>query len=61
MAQKSSFFLAVLFIANPFMILFFQNCSSAPQAYKAQNEEKSGRVPTSEAKDVVKAQYKNPF
>ena len=28
MATKSSFFLAVLLIANPFMLLAFQNCSS---------------------------------
>ena len=27
MATKSSFFLAVLLIANPFMLLVFQNCS----------------------------------
>lgn len=27
MATKSSYMLAVLLIANPFMLLFFQNCS----------------------------------
>ena len=27
MATKSSFFLAVLLIVNPFMLLIFQNCS----------------------------------
>jgi hypothetical protein len=31
MATKSSYLLAVLLIANPFMLLFFQNCSSGPQ------------------------------
>jgi hypothetical protein len=31
MATKSSYFLAVLLIANPFMLLFFQNCSPSPQ------------------------------
>jgi hypothetical protein len=31
MASKSSYFLAVLLIANPFMLLFFQNCSPNPQ------------------------------
>lgn len=31
MAAKSSYFLAVLLIANPFMLLFFQNCSYSPQ------------------------------
>jgi len=30
MAKKSSFLLAVLFIANPFVLLFYQNCSKAP-------------------------------
>jgi hypothetical protein len=28
MATKSSYFLAILLIANPFMLLVFQNCSS---------------------------------
>ena len=31
MAVKSSYFLAVLLIANPFMLLAFQNCSSSTQ------------------------------
>ena len=31
MATKSSYFLAVLLIANPFMLLFFQNCSPTSQ------------------------------
>lgn len=31
MAKKSSYMLAVLLIANPFMLLFFQNCSKHPQ------------------------------
>ena len=31
MANKSSFLLAVLFIANPFVLLFYQNCSIVPQ------------------------------
>ncbi len=30
MANKSSFLLAVLFIANPFVLLFYQNCSVVP-------------------------------
>ncbi len=29
MAIRSSYFLAVLLIANPFMLLVFQNCSSS--------------------------------
>ena len=31
MASKSSYFLAVLLIANPFMLLLFQNCSPNSQ------------------------------
>ena len=31
MAQRSSLFLAILFAANPFMLLVFQNCSVLPQ------------------------------
>ena len=31
MATKSSFFLAVLLIANPFILLFFQNCTPSLQ------------------------------
>lgn len=30
MANKSSYLLAVLFIANPFVLLFYQNCSIVP-------------------------------
>ncbi len=33
MAKRSSFFLAVLFIANPFMLLFYQNCSVTPTSH----------------------------
>ena len=31
MAKRSSYMLAILLIANPFMLLFFQNCSKPPQ------------------------------
>lgn len=31
MAKRSSYMLALLLIANPFMLLFFQNCSKPPQ------------------------------
>lgn len=37
MVNKSSFFLAVLFIANPFVLLFYQNCTVLPQS-QAQKE-----------------------
>ncbi len=30
MAKKSSFLLAILFVANPVMLLLFQNCSVMP-------------------------------
>jgi preprotein translocase subunit SecG len=53
MATKSSFILAILFIANPFMLLFFQNCSVAPQ-HQASNTivEKAATQNTSE--EIVK-------
>ena len=35
MANKSSFLLAILFIANPFVLLFYQNCSVQPAAKSA--------------------------
>ena len=39
MATKSSYFLAVLLIANPFMLLFFQNCSPSPHERVVASEE----------------------
>ena len=30
MANRSSFMFALLFLLNPVMLLFFQNCSQAP-------------------------------
>ncbi|MFN3696748.1 MAG: hypothetical protein ACK4VO_04840 [Pseudobdellovibrio sp.] len=38
MAKKSSFLLAVLFIANPFVLLFYQNCSKAPHPKTAETK-----------------------
>lgn len=35
MATKSSYMLAVLLIANPFMLLFFQNCSATTPSDRA--------------------------
>ncbi len=32
MAPKSSFLLAILFVANPVMLLLFQNCSVMPES-----------------------------
>ncbi len=57
MAKRSSFFLAVLFIANPFMLLFYQNCSSAPKSYAYQehisSNTKSSKSPASEMKSPI--------
>ncbi len=53
MATKSSFILAVLFIANPIMLLFFQNCSVAPHRQTASvNVQKTSALP--DAKDILK-------
>lgn len=57
MATKSSFILAILFIANPFMLLFFQNCSAMPkpQASSVQIEKPTSPPPsTGDSSDVVK-------
>jgi hypothetical protein len=49
MASKSSYFLAVLLIANPFMLLFFQNCSPNPQNRNvASVEKKNHRIDVKE-------------
>ena len=54
MANKSSFLLAVLLIANPFVLLFYQNCSAVPRpdalAEKTQTEPtvvEASRLPSS--------------
>ncbi len=49
--KRSSFFLAVLFIANPFMLLFYQNCSVAPNS-QAENlpAHKASKSPASVSK-----------
>ncbi|MBC7742423.1 MAG: hypothetical protein H7061_09510 [Bdellovibrionaceae bacterium] len=54
MATKSSFILAILFIANPFMLLLFQNCSSAP------HQQASSKIePKASAKPVLDEFTKN--
>jgi hypothetical protein len=61
MAKKSSFFLAVLLIANPFMLLFFQNCATLPQASKFHDQEiQKEREPAAQdaTKEVVFFHYK---
>jgi len=50
--KRSSFLLAVLLIANPFMLLFYQNCSVVPssQAKNFESLPKAAKSPASEAK-----------
>lgn len=45
---KSSFFLAALLIANPFMLLVFQNCSSNSQDRAVASQEKAVIIETRE-------------
>ncbi len=40
MATRSSYFLAVLLIANPFTLVLFQNCASSPKDRKIASSEK---------------------
>ena len=58
MAKKSSFFLAVLLIANPFMLLFFQNCSAAPHASKGNSDGMKPKHAETTTKEVVFFKYK---
>ncbi len=61
MAQKSSFLLAVLFVVNPVMLLFFQNCSVVPAqtTYKAANLENPAK--TSQPKGAVSYNNEKSF
>ncbi|MBC7465595.1 MAG: hypothetical protein H7256_06340 [Bdellovibrio sp.] len=62
MAKKSSFFLAILLIVNPFMLLFFQNCSALPQASKESPDSlKSKPQAENTTKEVVLYNFKKPF
>lgn len=63
MAQRSSFLLAVLLIANPFMILFFQNCSALPQAARipASNPSPQTEKPVTPTNDVVDYNFRGPL
>lgn len=49
MAIRSSYFLAVLLIANPFMLLVFQNCSS--------NTHDRAVASTEQVKEHVNSEY----
>jgi len=60
--KRSSFFLAVLFIANPFMLLFYQNCSVLPNSHAEvifERTQKPLKQPASEAKVEVFNKYRN--
>jgi hypothetical protein len=56
--KRSSFFLAVLLIANPFMLLFYQNCSVVPTSHAKIHEtpQKALKSPASEPKHLT---YRN--
>lgn len=41
MNEKNGFYLALLLLANPMMVLFFQNCSVFPQAKASKDEIKA--------------------
>jgi hypothetical protein len=58
-ANRSSFLLAVLFIANPFILLFYQNCSVAPNSHTAGNPQKFSKAPASENKVQSFDKYRN--
>ena len=58
-ATKSSFFLASLLIANPFMLLIFQNCSPNSQARVVASIEKPAVVQTLEESEPVFQVEKN--
>ncbi len=53
MANKSSYLLAVLFIANPFVLLFYQNCSVVPHPH--------GEINSSSLKTSVASEFKHGF
>lgn len=48
MATKSSYFLAVLLIANPFMLLVFQNCTPSAHAERDVASVESQQIPAEE-------------
>lgn len=51
MMKKQSTVLAIMFIANPFVLLFYQNCSKVPVgAHKAQ----------AATEKVIKATHRTP-
>ncbi len=57
--KRSSFLLAVLFIANPFMLLLYQNCSVAPNSHTETGSQKISKAPASTDKVQSFDKYKN--
>jgi len=53
MAIRSSYFLAVLLIANPFMLLAFQNCSSNTHDRNVASVEQAKQAPNTEYSEKV--------
>lgn len=56
---KSSFFVAILLIANPFMLLVFQNCSSNSQDRVVASTEKTSITQNLEESEPVFQAGKN--
>jgi hypothetical protein len=55
--KRSSFFLAVLFIANPFVLMFYQNCSSTPNSHaKTKHINWGAKSPASEHETQTKVE-----
>ena len=60
--NKSSFLLALLLIANPFILLFFQNCSVLPQIKSIPLPLKSEKVQTPVfEKSAIRYTYEKSF
>ena len=59
MTSKSSYFLAILLIANPFVLVFFQNCSNLlPDRNIATEESKSIREHLENTPSKIEFSYK---
>lgn len=57
MFKKQSTILAIMFIANPFVLLFYQNCSKVPTS-TAQAQSQLQKAQASEK--VIKATHRAP-
>ena len=60
--NRSSFFLAILLIANPFILLSFQNCSVLPQVKSTPAPLKKVNIqPQPYEKAIVRYTYEKSF